>query len=106
MSPMSSRLAELERLLRNEPNDPFLRYGLGMEHKKAQRLDEALDWFARTLEADPTYCYAYYQQGQVHESRGDSEAARAAYEQGITIARQCNDQHAAEEMQAALELLE
>ncbi len=103
---MSSRLPELERLLKSEPNDPFLRYGIAMEHKKAGRLDEALAWFARTLEADETYCYAYYQQGQIHESAGDGDAARGAYERGIEAARRCGDAHAAGEMQVALDALE
>jgi tetratricopeptide (TPR) repeat protein len=103
---MSNRFKELTRLLEREPNDPFLRYGLAMEHKKAERLDEALEWFAKTLEADDTYCYAYYQQGQVHEQKGETEAARAAYEKGIERAKQCNDAHAAGEMQVALDLLD
>lgn len=103
---MSSRLAQLELLLKNEPNDPFLRYGLAMEHKKAGRLDQALEWLDKTLAADGTYCYAYYQQGQIHEARGEAPAARAVYERGIAAARQCNDLHAAGEMQAALDLLE
>ncbi len=92
---MSARLKHLEELLRNEPNDPFLRYGVAMEHKKAGRLDQALDWFARTLEADATYCYAWYQQGQVLAARGDVIAARDVYQRGIAAARQCNDLHAA-----------
>jgi tetratricopeptide (TPR) repeat protein len=103
---MPTRLKQLEELLRSEPNDPFLRYGVAMEHKKAGRLDEALHWFARTLEADATYCYAWYQQGQVLAARGDLEAARDVYERGIAAARKCNDQHAAGEMQAALDALE
>ncbi len=102
---MSSRLKQLEELLRNEPNDPFLRYGVAMEHKKAGRLDEALDWFGRTLEADATYCYAWYQQGQIHATRGEPEKARQIYQQGIAAAQGCNDLHAAGEMQAALDEL-
>lgn len=103
---MSSRLQQLEHLLRNEPDDPFLRYGVAMEHKKAGRLDEALAWFVKTLAADATYCYAYYQQGQIHESRGDVAAARFVYARGIEAANRCGDQHAAGEMKAALDLLE
>jgi tetratricopeptide (TPR) repeat protein len=103
---MSSRQKHLEELLKIEPNDPFLRYGLAMEHKKAGRLDQALEWFGKTLEADATYCYAWYQQGQVHQARGEVEAARSVYERGIAAARQCNDNHAAGEMQAALDELE
>lgn len=104
--PMSPRLKQLEDLLRHEPNDPFLRYGVAMEHKKAGRLDEALAWFGKTLEADETYCYAFYQQGQILQTQGDLEAARATFQRGIAAARKCNDNHAAGEMQAALDALE
>ena len=103
---MANRMAELQRLLEREPNDPFLRYGIAMEHKKAGRFDEALDWFKRTLEVEATYCYAYYQQAQIHEERGDADAAKAIYEKGIAAAEGCNDAHAAEEMRAALDVLE
>ena len=103
---MPDRFKEITRLLEREPNDPFLRYGLAMEHKKAGRLDEALAWFAKTLESDKTYCYAYYQRGQVLEEQGDTDAAKAEYDRGITVAKQCNDAHAAGEMQVALDLLD
>ena len=103
---MANRMAELQRLLEREPNDPFLRYGIAMEHKKAGRFDDALDWFGRTLEVEATYCYAYYQQAQIHEERGDADAARAVYAKGIKVADGCGDAHAAGEMRAALEVLD
>lgn len=103
---MADRFKELTRLLEREPNDPFLRYGLAMEHKKAGRPDEALAWFAKTLEADGTYCYAYYQRGQVLEEQGKPDEAKKAYTDGIAAAKKCNDAHAAGEMQVALDLLD
>ncbi|MEM1012856.1 MAG: tetratricopeptide repeat protein [Planctomycetota bacterium] len=103
---MADRQKELSRHLERDPGDPFLRYAMAMEHKKAGRLDEALDWFGKTLEADETYCYAHYQIGQVHEQREDNDAASAAYEKGIAAAKKHNDAHAAGEMQVALDLLD
>ena len=103
---MSPRLKQLEELLRNEPNDPFLRYGVAMEHKKAGRLELALEWFAKTLEADATYCYSCYQEGQIIQLLCLSHASRQVYLRSIAAARQCNDQHAAGEMQVALDALE
>ena len=103
---MADRFKEITRRLEREPNDPFLRYALAMEHKKAGRLDEALDWFAKTIEANDSYCYAYYQRGQVFEDKGDAEQAKAEYERGIKAAKKHNDAHAAGEMQVALDLLE
>ena len=103
---MADRFKELTRLLDREPNDPFLRYGLAMEHKKAGRLDESIEWFDKTLESDGSYCYAFYQKGQIFEQQGDTDAAKAVYEAGIKRARECNDAHAAGEMQVALDLLD
>ena len=103
---MANRMAELQRLHEREPGDPFLRYGIAMEHKKAGRFDEALDWFKKTLEVEATYCYAYYQQAQIHEERGHADKAKKVYAAGIKAANQCNDAHAAGEMQAALDLLD
>ena len=103
---MPDRLAKLTKMLESEPGDAFLRYGIGMEHKKAGRLDEALGWFDKTLESDAGYCYAYYQQGQTHEQRGDDESAKAAYRRGIETATRVGDAHARGELEAALEMLD
>lgn len=100
-----TRLAQLETLLSKDPDDPFLRYGIALEHKKAGRLDEALRWLNETLAADPAYCYAWYQQGQVFEILGNADAAREAYKSGLAAARTSGDSHALTEMQAALDLL-
>jgi tetratricopeptide (TPR) repeat protein len=103
---VADRLAELRKHLDREPDDPFLRYGIAMEHKKAGAFDEALRWFDKTLEVDATYAYAHYQKGQVHEAKEDTASARKAYEEGVVAATKCNDQHAVGEMQVALDLLE
>ena len=101
-----SRLAQLEALLSKDPRDPFLMYGIALEHKKAGRLTDALAWLDKTLATDPAYCYAYYQQGQIHEALGDSGAAGAAYQRGLGAARAAGDAHAVSELQAALNLLD
>ena len=102
----ADRFKEITKLLEREPGDPFLRYALAMEHKKAGRLDEALEWMGKTLQADATYCYAYYQQGQVREQQGETELAKKAYQDGMAAANKCGDSHAAGEMQVALDLLD
>ncbi len=103
---MADRFKELTRLLEREPGDPFLRYALAMEHKKAGRLDDALEWLSKTLEADSSYCYAYYQRGQIFEQQDQMPDARKVYEDGIKAAKKCGDAHAAGEIQVALDLLD
>jgi tetratricopeptide (TPR) repeat protein len=100
------RLQQLVVMLERQPRDPFLLYGIGMEHKKAGDLPKSLEYLRRVIEVDPNYCYAYYQQGQVLEQQGDTDAARSAYGAGIEAARRANDAHAQGELESALALLE
>jgi tetratricopeptide (TPR) repeat protein len=95
----------MTRLLEREPNDPFLRYGIAMEHKKAGDHAAAIEWFDKTLEADESYCYAHYHKAQAQEEAGDEEAARATYQAGIAAAKKHNDAKALGELEAALDIL-
>jgi Tfp pilus assembly protein PilF len=103
---MNDRLQKLEQLLQRDPKDTFVLYGIAMEHKKAGRANEAADYFDRVLSIDPGYCYAYHQKGLLFESTGDMEAARRVYRQGIEAATKKGDAHAAEEIAAALGMIE
>ena len=102
---MSERLTQLLKMLEREPTDPFLLYGVAMEHKKAGRAPDAIEFFERTIAADAGYCYAYHQKGLVHESTGDVEAAKSAYRAGVAAATKKGDEHARSEIQAALDML-
>jgi Tfp pilus assembly protein PilF len=92
-------------MLDKSPSDPFLLYGIALEHKKAGDTARAVEFLERTIATDPGYCYAYYQMGQVREMAGDEAGARRAYEAGIATATKKGDAHARGELEAALELL-
>ena len=98
-------MRQLQKMLERQPDDPFLLYGVAMEHKKAGDAAGALEYLSRVTQNDPNYCYAYYQRGLVHESQGDTEAARRAYHEGIEAANRAADAHAKGEIEAALEML-
>jgi tetratricopeptide (TPR) repeat protein len=102
----TDRLAKILAMLEQAPQDPFLLYGAGMEYKKAGDLLRAIEYFRKTLEADPAYCYAYYQHGQTWELAGDVARARQAYRDGIAAAEMAGDAHARGEIQAALDALQ
>lgn len=102
---MSERLEKLREMLAKQPNDPFLLYGIGMEHKKAGDHKSAIEHFDRVVQVDPGYCYAYYQKGLTLEETGDINAAKQAYLQGIEAAKAKGDDHARSELEAALSLL-
>jgi tetratricopeptide (TPR) repeat protein len=98
----SDRLTKLQAMLQRQPDDPFLLYGIAMEHKKLGQTDLALEYLGQTLAVDPAYCYAHYQTGQVREMTGDTEGARRAYHAGIEAANRAGDQHAKSELETAL----
>jgi Flp pilus assembly protein TadD len=99
------RLQQLQSMLEKNPNDAFLLYALGLEHKKAGALEEALRFLDRAIAADSGYCYAYYQRGQVLEQAGRTADARQAYRDGVAAATRVGDTHAAGELQGALDML-
>jgi tetratricopeptide (TPR) repeat protein len=105
MSEFSPRLQQLIKMLEREPKDAFLLYGVAMEHKKAGRSAEAIDYLRRTIDADDLYCYAFYQLGQVYEQDGQVADAKKAYEQGIAAAIRKGDAHAKSELETALSML-
>ena len=104
--PITDRMQKLQSMLQRDPNDTFLLYAIALEHKKAGEHAEALRWLVRVVEQDPEYCVAYHQAGLTHEAAGDTEGAKKAYVEGIAAARKKGDSHAAEEMQAALSMIE
>ncbi len=106
MPATSEKLQQLFKLLDRQPGDAFLLYGIGMEYKKLEELALSVDYFNKVICADVNYCYAYYQRGQVEEMRGDNNAAKQSYQEGIASAQRVNDAHAKSELQAALDFLE
>lgn len=100
------RLDQVLKLLDKTPTDPFLLYAAALEYKNAGDLGNALTYLEKTLAQDPNYLYAYYQQGQIFEQRGQPDDAKSAYQNGIPRARQQGDEKALSELQSALAVLD
>lgn len=106
---MTERLAQLEKIYQTDPDDPFVPYGIALEHAKTGEYDTALRWLETTLELDANYSYAWYQKGRILDEAGRPDEARTALTQGIAQAKQAgtpDSLHAAEEMQTLLETIE
>lgn len=106
MSEPSDRMRKLKAMLEKQPDDTFVVYGVAMEYKKAGDAARALEFFDRVLTLDPGYLYAYHQKGLVHEGLGDADSARRCYREGVAAAEKKGDQHARDEIMAALEMLD
>jgi predicted Zn-dependent protease len=97
-----SRKQQIEEMLSDEPNDPFLRYGLAMEHLGEGDDSGAVKCFAELIAVSPDYVPAYLQAGQALIRLGRTEEAREMLERGSQAARGQSDEHAYQEMQGFL----
>ena len=102
----TDRLEKLQAMLAKDASDPFLLFAVGMEYKKLKQTPQAVEWFRKTLAKDPGYCVAYHQAALAYEDAGEIELAKTTYREGIAAARKKGDNHAAEEMEAALSMIE
>jgi tetratricopeptide (TPR) repeat protein len=100
-----TRKQQIEEMLVDEPNDPFLRYGLAMELVSAGDLEGALQCFHDLFAVAPTFVPGYHQAGQLLNRLGRTDEARDVLRRGIVVAGQLGDTHAAGEMEGLLDSL-
>ena len=100
-----TRRQQIEELLADDPNDPFLLYGLAMEYVSARDDAEAVRRFDALFAAAPDYVPGYLQAGQALNRLGREGEARSVLLRGIAVAQKQGDRHAAEEMQALLDVI-
>lgn len=104
--PARSRKEQLEAMLAEEPNDPFLRYGLAMEHVSGGDDRTAVECFRDLLAVAADYVPAYLQGGQALARLNRPAEARELWTRGVAVARQKGDAHAADEMSGMIATLE
>ena len=97
------RIATLNEILSQDPNNAFARYGLAMEFANSGQAERALEEFGRLIAAHPDYAAGYFMAAQTLVKTGRNEDARAMLEKGIAVAQRKGDSHAASEMQAMLD---
>ncbi len=99
---MSTRKEKIEAMLQEDPNDTLLRYGLAMEYEKEGNHDESLRRLAELAAETPPYVPAFHMSAQQLVRLSRIEEARTMLREGIEIARQQGNQHAASEMSELL----
>jgi predicted Zn-dependent protease len=99
------RLAMLNEILAQNPDDAFARYGLAMEFSKAGEVERAMDEFAKLLSTHPEYTAGYFMAAQTLASANRVDEAKKMLVDGISSARRTGNTHAQSEMTALLEEL-
>ncbi len=105
MAETSKRLEFLLKLTSKGDGDPFAWYGLAMEFRGLARYGEALAIFEQLRARAPDYVPMYLMCGQMLESMGRTNDARAWLSAGLEAARTKGDGHALSELQSALDAL-
>ncbi len=102
------RMAQIEAMLADDPDDAFLRYGLAMEHAScgddAECANVLRDLIVRTA-AQP-YIPAFLMCGQALARLDRTDEACSVLRHGIEAARASGDTHAMGEMQGLLASVE
>jgi tetratricopeptide (TPR) repeat protein len=96
------RLAMLNEILAQNPNDAFARYGLAMEYSKAGQVERAMEEFGKLLAANPDYTPGFFMAAQTLARENRIEEAKKMLTDGIASARRTNNGHAQSEMEAML----
>jgi Tfp pilus assembly protein PilF len=98
VTPGTTAIARLEKLLGTPRDGALLRFSLGLEYAKTQDTPKAIEHFRHALVLDPAYSAAWRALGKALESAGQADAALAAYRDGIAAAQSKGDKQAEKEM--------
>ena len=95
----TGRLEKLLEFIKNEPNDPFLKYALATEYLRIHETVKALEYYEDLVTNHPNYIGTYYHLGKLYEALGRKQDAINIYETGMKITREQRDNHAFSELQ-------
>lgn len=101
----TNRRQTLEKFVEKNPLDAFARYGLAMECLKEGDVTAAETHFKQLLSDHADYVATYYQFGRMLTLANRIAEAREIFSTGIVRAAQTGEEHARQELQAALDEL-
>lgn len=91
-------IAQLEKLILIEPDDPFGHYGLGQERAKIGDHQGAIACYDKVLSLDASYCYAYYFKAVSLHELEQTDQAISVIDQGISAAKGAGEGKALSEL--------
>src|SRR5579863_6154888 len=99
---LMDRVAALNDILTQNPNDTFARYGLALEYSKQGDLDRSMAEFSILLKTNPDYTPGYFMAAQTLARADRIAEAKTMLTDGIASARRTGNLHAQGEMEAML----
>ena len=98
---MSNRIHDLNNLIKEDPDDPFLYYALGLEYHNEGYQDMALLMFTLVIRKFPDYLPVYYQAARLQVELGDQDMAKKTFRDGIALAEKKSDLQTLQELKKA-----
>ena len=81
----SESIAILKSLLKEDPREPVLWWGLGYNELRLGRPEEAIRWFEKYTKALPGNPYGYAYLGRAHADLGRNELAEKFYRKALAL---------------------
>ena len=97
-----SRIKELAKAVRENPDDSLYKFTLALEMIKAGELKKARILFEDIRKREPDYTGVYYHLGKVLEQLGEWQKAMDTYKEGMIVAEKANEKRTLSELSAAL----
>jgi predicted Zn-dependent protease len=97
-----SRIDIFAEMLKQQPDDAMIWYGLASEYLKVERWSEAADALRNVVRLNPDFTAAYQMLGTALLNQGQSEEARRAWTEGIEAANRTGAWKARQHMEGLL----
>ncbi len=97
-----SRLSELETLLDQNPDDPFIIFALAREYQQNMATMQALLMYEHLVTDHPAYVATYYHYAKLLFTLGNRNEAINLLEKGVVQGLAVKDMHAVSEMKGML----
>ncbi|GIV27383.1 MAG: hypothetical protein KatS3mg027_1197 [Bacteroidia bacterium] len=82
-----NRIQQLLELIKEEPDDPFLHYAIGLEYLAEKNFQQAQQSFEKCLSLDSQYIPAYYQLGILLYNLNHKDKSLNYLKKGLEIAK-------------------
>ena len=103
---MNPMVHNLESMLAAGKDGALLRYTLGKAYADDEQMAVAREHLRKATALDAEYSVAWKQLGKVELALGDAQAARAAWQQGLSCAQARGDAQVVKELQVFLRRLD
>jgi predicted Zn-dependent protease len=98
-----SRIEIFAAMVKEQPDDAMIWYGLASEYVKIEKWNEAADALRQVLRVNPDYTAAYQMLGTALINAGQKDEALSAWTQGIAVAERTGAWKARQHMEGLRE---